>query len=131
MALEQCLEFLIQHCCSNVIVEADSKITINSVKRINCGTRPKKVFNRWKLIMVYQRIHVHLQGLRTVSFNHVRRSANKLADLLANQGVNNAGCGMANKWQGIPQNRFKAFCKEQPAEDREMFCYRTRIASMN
>ena len=60
MALEQHLELLSLNHSSNVIVEADSKITINSVKRINCGTWPEKVSNHWKLIQVYQRIHVHL-----------------------------------------------------------------------
>jgi len=45
MALEQCLEFLTQNHCSNVILEADSEITINFVKRINCGTWSEKVSN--------------------------------------------------------------------------------------
>ena len=53
MALEQCLEFLTQNHGSNVIIEADSEITINSVKRINYGTRREKVSNHWKLIQVY------------------------------------------------------------------------------
>lgn len=45
MALEKCLEFLTQNQGSNVIIEADSELTINSVKRISSGTRPKKVSN--------------------------------------------------------------------------------------
>lgn len=131
MALEQCLEFLTQNHGSNVIIEADSEITINSVKRINYGTRQEKVSNHWKLIQVYQRIQVHLEGLRTLSFNHVRRTANKLADSLANQGVNNADCGMAKKWQEIPQNRLKFLCEEQATKDREVVRYRARMTSMN
>jgi len=43
MALEQCLEFLKQDNLHNVIVEADSKLIINSVERICWGTEPKKV----------------------------------------------------------------------------------------
>jgi len=50
MALEQCLVFLKQDHGSNVIIEADSEITIKSVKRISCGTRPKKVSKHWRLI---------------------------------------------------------------------------------
>jgi len=45
MALEQCLEFLIQNHCSNFIVEADYEITINVMKRISGGSRPKRVSN--------------------------------------------------------------------------------------
>lgn len=43
MALEQCIEFLKQDNHLNVIIEADSKLTINSVKRISCGVVPEKV----------------------------------------------------------------------------------------
>lgn len=44
MALEQSLEFLKQDNCLNVIIEADSELTINSVKRISCGAVPKKAY---------------------------------------------------------------------------------------
>lgn len=37
MALEQCLELLNLNHSSNVIIEADSKISIKAVKRISCG----------------------------------------------------------------------------------------------
>eukprot|EP00253_Pinus_taeda_P010632 PITA_10632 len=84
MALEQCLDFLEQDNRQNVIIEANSELIINSVKRISCGTEPKKVSKHWRLIQVFQRIQLHLLCLRTVSFNHVRRTANKLADILAN-----------------------------------------------
>jgi len=60
MALEQCLEFLIQNHHSNVIVEADSEITINTVKRINGCSQLERVSNHWKLMQVYQIIQVHL-----------------------------------------------------------------------
>lgn len=43
MALEQCLELLKLKHSSNVIIETNSEITINSIKRISCGTVPKKV----------------------------------------------------------------------------------------
>jgi len=35
MALEQCLDFLEQDNCQNVIVEADSELIISSIKRIS------------------------------------------------------------------------------------------------
>ena len=63
MAMEQCLEILTENRSSNVIIEVDSEITINSIKRINCGSKTEKVSNHWRLIQVYQRIQTHLQGL--------------------------------------------------------------------
>jgi len=43
MALEQCLEVLIQNNCQNVIIEADSELVINAAKRISNGTGSEKV----------------------------------------------------------------------------------------
>lgn len=87
MAMEQCLELLVQDNRQNVIIEADSELIINTVKKISWGSEPKKVSKHWRLIQVFQRIQLHLRGLHTISFYHVRRQTNKLADVLANQGV--------------------------------------------
>jgi len=50
MVMEQCLEFLIQDNQHNVIIEADSELVINMVKRISWGTVPKKASRNWRLI---------------------------------------------------------------------------------
>ena len=126
MALEHCLELLILNHSSNVIIEADSEISINAIKRIGFRASSKKVSKHWRLIQVYQRIHKHLLSLRTVSFSHVRSEANKLADTLANQGVFNTECRIEMKWQEMPQDRLKALCKEQEEDDREIFNYWAR-----
>ena len=73
MALEQCLELLKLNHNSNVLIEVESEISINAVKKISYGTAPERVSKQWRLIQVYQRIHKHLQCLRMVSFYHVRK----------------------------------------------------------
>lgn len=103
MALEQCLELLNLNQSSNIIIETDSKIYINVVKRISCGAASEKVSKHWRLIQVYQRIQKHLLSLRTVTFRHVRREANKLVDTLANQGVMNSERRFEMKWQEMTQ----------------------------
>ena len=60
MALEKCLEFLKQDHLQNVIVEANSELIINSVKRISCGTETEKFSKQWRLLQVFQRIQLHL-----------------------------------------------------------------------
>jgi len=50
MALEQCLEFIKLDNCLNVIIEANSELVINSVKRISCRTGLEKVSKHWRLI---------------------------------------------------------------------------------
>lgn len=108
MALEQCLDFLSQDNYFNVMIEAEFELIINSVKKKNSGTTPEKVSKHWKLIRVFQRIQGHLQGLCTVSFHHVRRKVNKLADLLANQSVNYTDDKVSMKWQDLCPRRLKA-----------------------
>lgn len=115
---------MVQDNRKNVIIESNSELIINSVKRISWGMEPEKVSKHWRLIQVFQRIQLHLRGLLTVSFNHVRRKANKLADLLANQGVNYTTNKVAMGWQGLPQNGLKEQCCYQVDED--MMVYRNK-----
>lgn len=53
----------------------------------------------------------------------MRINANKLADILANQGVNNEDCRMVKNWKEMPQNRAKVLCNEQVAEEMEVVRY--------
>jgi len=110
MALEQCLEFLKQDNLQNIIIEADFELIINSIKRISCGTELEKVSKHWRLLQVFQWIQLHLLCLRTVSFTHVRRMTNKLADILANQGVLCTKSRIKLSWQEMPQNILRAHC---------------------
>lgn len=126
MALEQGLEFLKQGNCLNVISEVDSDFAIDSVKRISYGTEPEKVSKHWRLIRVFQRIQSHLLVLCTISFNHMRRKAFKLADILANQGVSCKEDNAWRKWQELPQSRLKALCSEQATEDMDIFGNRSK-----
>lgn len=87
MEMELCLEILLEYNIHNVIIEADSKLVINSVKRISVGVAPEKIPRHWWLLQVYERIQVHLRMLRTLRLVHVRREAKKVVDWLASEGV--------------------------------------------
>jgi len=128
MAFDKCLEILKLNHSSNVLIEADSEISINEVKKMSYGTTQERVSKHWRLIQVYQRIQKHLLSLQTVSFNHVWRKANKLADLLADHGVTNPDCRIEMKWQEMPPSKLKALCDAQAAEDKEIFDYWARGA---
>ncbi len=71
----------------NTIIEADSKLMINLVKRISTSKTQDKISNHWQLSQVFHRVQYHLRTLRTLSFIHVLRDANRVADRLANEGV--------------------------------------------
>jgi len=71
----------------NTIIEVDSELMINSVKRISTGIALEKVSNHWILSLVFHRVQSHLRTLRTLSFVHVRRDANRVANKLVYEGV--------------------------------------------
>jgi len=129
MAMEQCLDLLSQDNYCNVIIEADFELIINSLKRKNSGTTVEKVSNHWKLIQDFQRIQVYLQNLHTVNFHHVRRKANRLADLLANQGINYIEDKVLMEWKELSQRRLRALCFEHVEEDRRLFRHKARDTS--
>lgn len=125
MASEQCLDYIKKDNCVNVVIEVDSELVINSIKRIGCGKELEKFSNHWRLIQVFQRIQGHLYGLRTVRFNHVCRKPKKLADILENQGVNYKERTVSMGWQAVPQGSLKILCHTQAEEDREVYRNKT------
>lgn len=108
-----------------MIVEAYSELIINSVKKISWGTAPEMVSKNCRLNKIFQRIDNHLLGLHTITFKHVQRMENKLADLLANQGVNCVEEKFATNWQELTQLSLKAKCHDRIKEDWLMFRSRT------
>jgi len=50
----------------------------------------------------------------------VRRKSNKLADILANQGVSCNDNRVSMGWQVLPQGSLKLLCHNQTEEDREV-----------
>lgn len=69
-------------------VEGDSLILITAALRIQAGTSAAKISSSWRLLSRLEQLEDCLQNPQSITFNHVRRSANKAADRFPNQGVN-------------------------------------------
>jgi ribonuclease HI len=109
-ALELGLEILRREGMVNVIVEGDSTLVINTTKKLQYGTKVGKVLRHWRLAHSLQRIRKHLQTLNTIEFRWIRRSANALADRLANEGVNSEGYVLDEVWSRIPRGQLRSDC---------------------
>jgi ribonuclease HI len=59
-AMETSLEILRREGMTNVIVEGDSTIVINTVRRLQNGTRVGKIHRHWLLAQSLQNIQEHL-----------------------------------------------------------------------
>ena len=121
MAMELCLEILLKYNIHNVIIEADSELVINSMKRINAGVAPEKISVHQQLLQVYQIIQSHLRVLRTLRLVHVGREANKVADWLANEGVRNKHIDLCYWWEEITDVNMKEECSSQALIDRHQY----------
>ena len=68
-------------------IEGDSQILINAANQLLMGAPTSKVPESWRLAVRLELIEKWLKHNRAISFKHVKRSGNKLADLLENTGV--------------------------------------------
>jgi len=69
-------------------VEGDSLILITAATRIQAGTSAAKIASSWRLLSRLETLEERLRRSHSITFRHVRRTTNKVADRLANQGVN-------------------------------------------
>eukprot|EP00253_Pinus_taeda_P032540 PITA_32540 len=70
-----------------LIVQGDSQILINMATKIQQGTEAQKVSRSWRMVTRLELLQSWLRDNRAITFNHIRREGNKLADFLANLGV--------------------------------------------
>jgi ribonuclease HI len=90
-ALEIGLEIISRERMTNTIVEGDTTLVINTMKRLKNGTRVGKVQRHWHLAHSLQKIQEHMQKMNTVELRWVRRSTNGLVDRITNEGVRKEG----------------------------------------
>jgi ribonuclease HI len=82
------LELAIKNDFTKLIVEGDSQIIINLLRRILNGANPDRISPIWRLSHGLQIITDLLQPNLAVIPAHIRRKANQVADELANMGIN-------------------------------------------
>jgi ribonuclease HI len=109
-ALETGLEILSRKRMTNTIVEGDSTLIINTVKRLQNGTRVGKTHRHWCLAHSLQKIQEHLYTMNTMVLHWVRRSTNGLVDIITNDGVSKEGPKLDTTWSNIPNGQFKTNC---------------------
>lgn len=71
----------------SLIIEGNSQIIINMVIKIMQGTSSSKVSNSWRMAKRLELIKIWLFSHRAITLKHIRWEGNKVADLLANIGV--------------------------------------------
>ena len=83
-----------------LIVEGDSQILINMALKIQQGSSIHKFSSSWRMATRLEGLQNWLQENRAISFKHIKREGNTLADFLANLGVDNGKDFFAGSIQG-------------------------------
>eukprot|EP00253_Pinus_taeda_P017843 PITA_17843 len=102
-----------------LIVEGDSQIIIRMATRIQNGSQTRKVADSWRLEARLHSIAQELHNHRALTFHHIRREGNKVADLLANIGVESSHPLQVGNLSIIPSAQKTRECKELLQNDIE------------
>ena len=75
----------------STVVEGDSSIRVQMTKHLSNGKSTEKVSLSWRLASRLVALCILIMVHTMISFQHVKRDANKVADMLANIGTNGNG----------------------------------------
>lgn len=70
-----------------LIIEGDSQIIVMLTRKLQGGHHVARITKNWRLEFCMERLAALLESTPNYSISHVKRKGNKVADLLANQGV--------------------------------------------
>eukprot|EP00253_Pinus_taeda_P032484 PITA_32484 len=98
-------------------VEGDSQILINAAIRIQVGSSAAKVASSWRLLSRLEALEDRLRQPNSIIFKHVRRTANKVADRMANQGVNQQGPHFAGYLHDAKDKKLQQDCHTLALQD--------------
>lgn len=76
-----------QHNFYPILIEGDTQILINMATQIQQGRSSSRVFNSWRLMTRLETIEKWIKHKKEISFIHVKRDYNKVADILENIGT--------------------------------------------
>lgn len=94
------------------ILEGDSIVIIEMAKKFTCGKAPGKVSFSWRLRLRLDVLQSLLSRTSVVSFSHVHRDANKVADLLVNQGIESDRPFLLGSLEDFWQDRWVDRCQD-------------------
>jgi len=95
------VQWVIQKGWKPLIIEGDSKLIITMARKIQLGQKATKAGNNWRMEARLENLAIIIGSGLTLSFKHALRSANKVADVLANMGVRGDRVRLEEVWEEI------------------------------
>ena len=109
------VSWAIQNQRTSLIVEGDSMVKINLANRIMHGVTINHVSRNWRWEGRLLALRERLRSTPALGFSHIKRSGNKVADILVNEGVGKASSFHAEGHVAKMDNRLWEKCKKVAA----------------
>lgn len=103
-ALFQGLRIAVRNGYSSLEIEGDSQITIDMLKKLRNGKRWDQVTYSWRTAGIIHDIEGLLRRIEYTIINHVMRSGNRAADLLANWGSGGSDRTVDRSWTSLNED---------------------------
>jgi ribonuclease HI len=100
-----------------IILEGDSQIIIRLATKIIHGSNPEKISPSWRLHRLLTEFKHHLQPHLTITTMHVKRNANKVADRLATEAVDQKEDHISWEGPGSPAPPVLTQCQDLARND--------------
>ena len=98
-------------------MEGDSQMVIHLDSKLHNGSQSSKVSSSWHLESRIATLHSGLIQGKVVSFTHVRRNDNKMADFLANMGVGACQPFRVQSWNILLDMTTQSWCQDLISSD--------------
>eukprot|EP00253_Pinus_taeda_P015299 PITA_15299 len=103
-AVHQGLQIVIHNGYRNLVIEGDSQMVIETLKKLSNGRNWEQVTSSWRTTGIVQDIAELLKGVDYKIFSHVKRNGNRAADFLANWGCKGRTGKIDSMWRTIQVN---------------------------
>lgn len=102
-----------------LIIEGDSQILIRIANKLQNGSPVHKVSHSWRMAHRLESLNNWLSQNQAITFKHTRREGNRLADLLANFGVEAKNIHFEGPLECLPSREQQIQLEQIISQDRE------------
>jgi ribonuclease HI len=111
------LQIAIQHQNHRLIIEGDSQVIIQLITKILNGKTPGRISPSWRLSGLLEDFGKFIHPNLTLIPSHIKRDANKVADYLANSGIDSEADYILWQAHFSEETTLSSQCKDLASRD--------------
>ena len=113
----QSIKVVIKNGWLPVVVEGDSSVLFQMANHLSNGKSMEKVSSSWNLASRLETLSIIIMAHTSISFQHIRRDANKVVDLLEKVGVDVSGAHRMGRMEDFDAKKWMTRCRQLVTHD--------------